>query len=117
MITGLQIRLARNALRWTTEQLAKKAGVTARTIKRFEAVDDVPPSCSSTLLDVKGLWKLQASSSSDRPLIGPGSVSRELRLGRDEGRNPHDPRTLLVVAYGVEFIDENGVPQSKSRLC
>ena len=40
-------------LRWTTEQLAKRAGVTARTIKRFEAVDDVPPSRSATLLDVK----------------------------------------------------------------
>ena len=53
MITGIQIRSARNALRWTTEQLAKKAGVTARTVKRFEAVDDIPPSRSSTLLDIK----------------------------------------------------------------
>ena len=34
-------------------QLAKSAGVTARTIKRFEALDKVPPSHSSTLLDVK----------------------------------------------------------------
>jgi DNA-binding transcriptional regulator YiaG len=54
MITGTQIRSDRNALRWTTEQLAKRAGVTARTIKRFEAVDNVPPSRSSTLLEVKG---------------------------------------------------------------
>src|SRR6516164_7344324 len=48
-------------------------------------------------LTLKEPWKLQASSSSDRPRIGPGSVSRELRLGRDEGRSPHDePRTLVV---------------------
>ena len=53
MITGKQIRAARNALRWTTEELAKKAGVTARTIKSFEAADDVPPSRSTTLHDVK----------------------------------------------------------------
>src|SRR5262249_52626758 len=48
-------------------------------------------------LTLKEPWKLQASSSSGRPRIGPGSVSRELRLGRDEGRSPHDePRTLVV---------------------
>ena len=48
-------------------------------------------------LTLKEPWKLQASSSSDRPRIGPGSVSRELRLGRDEGRSPHDePRTLVM---------------------
>jgi hypothetical protein len=48
-------------------------------------------------LTLKEPWKLQASSSSDRPRIGPGSVSREFRLGRDEGRSPYDePRTLIV---------------------
>ena len=60
-------------------------------------------------LTLKEPWKLQASSSSDRPRIGPGSVSRELRLGRDDGRSPHDePRTLVVCGLGVEFIDEKG---------
>jgi transcriptional regulator with XRE-family HTH domain len=53
MITGMQIRSARTALRWTTQDLADRSGVTARTIKRFEAVDDVPPSRSSTLLNVQ----------------------------------------------------------------
>jgi hypothetical protein len=47
-------------------------------------------------LTLKEPWKLQASSSSDRPRIGPGSVSRELRLERDEGRSPHDEPTLVV---------------------
>jgi transcriptional regulator with XRE-family HTH domain len=71
MITGTQIRSARNALRWTTEQLAKRAGVTARTIKRFEAVDKVPPSRSSTLLDVKAALEAAGiefiGSPTDRP--------------------------------------------------
>lgn len=53
MITGMQIRSARTALRWTTQDLADRAGVTARTIKRFESVNDIPPSRSSTLLDVR----------------------------------------------------------------
>ena len=53
MITGLQIRSARNALRWTIVRLAERAGVTTRTIKRFEASDDIPPSRTETLLAVK----------------------------------------------------------------
>jgi transcriptional regulator with XRE-family HTH domain len=73
MITGTQIRSARNALRLTTEQLAKRAGVTARTIKRFEAVDDIPPSRSSTLLDVKAALEAAGvefiGSPTDRPGI------------------------------------------------
>ena len=73
MITGTQIRSARNALRWTSEQLAKRAGVTARTIKRFEAVDAVPPSRSSTLLDVKAALEAAGiefvGSPTDRPSI------------------------------------------------
>ena len=73
MITGTQIRSARNALRWTTEQLAQRAGVTARTIKRFEAVDEVPPSRSSTLLDVKAALEAAGiefvGSPTDRPGI------------------------------------------------
>ena len=73
MITGAQIRSARNALRWTTEELAKRSGVTARTIKRFEAVDGVPPSRSSTLLDVKAALEAAGiefiGSLADRPGI------------------------------------------------
>ena len=85
MITGIQIRSARNALRWTTEQLAKKAGVTARTIKRFEAVDDVPPSRSSTLLDVKGALEAAGiefiGSPADRPGIRVAVTPARSRRG------------------------------------
>jgi len=73
MITGAQIRSARNALRWTTQQLADRAGVTSRTIKRFEAFDEVPPSRSSTLLDVKAALESGGiefiGSPNDRPGI------------------------------------------------
>ena len=88
MITGAQIRSARNALRWTTEQLAKQAGVTARTIKRFEAVDDIPPSRSSTLLDVKAALEAGGvefiGSPTDRPgirltIAAPKTASRKPR--------------------------------------
>jgi transcriptional regulator with XRE-family HTH domain len=77
MITGSQIRAARNALRWTTEKLAGKAGLTSRTIKRFEAVDGIPPSRSSTLLDVQAALEAAGiefiGSPADRPGIRFGS--------------------------------------------
>ncbi|MGJ8585994.1 MAG: helix-turn-helix domain-containing protein [Marinosulfonomonas sp.] len=49
MITGIQIRAARNALRWTTETLAEQSGITSRTVKRMESWDGVPKSNSQTL--------------------------------------------------------------------
>jgi transcriptional regulator with XRE-family HTH domain len=53
MISGLQIRAARAALRWTIEELAQKSGLGVRTIKRFEAVDGIPSSRTSTLVELK----------------------------------------------------------------
>ena len=53
MITGQQIRSAKAALRWSADRLAKQAGVGIQTVKRFELVEGVPPSRSSTLLAVK----------------------------------------------------------------
>lgn len=53
MVTGIQIRAARAALNWTAQTLADQAGVGVQTIVRFERVDGVPPSRSSTLVDVQ----------------------------------------------------------------
>lgn len=53
MITGGQIRAARAAMGWSAEKLANEASVGMRTIMRFEQSEGVPPSRSSTLMDVK----------------------------------------------------------------
>lgn len=53
MITGVQIRAARFALRMSAHDLAKAANVSVPTIQRFEQTDGVPPSRSSTLMEVK----------------------------------------------------------------
>ena len=42
MITGSQIRAARALVRWSVEELAKRANVGVMTIRRAEAVDDYP---------------------------------------------------------------------------
>ena len=73
MITGIQIRAARAALRWSAETLAKKADVGIQTIKRFEAGDGVPPSRSATLLQVQATLEAAGiefiGSLADRPGI------------------------------------------------
>ena len=53
MITGSQIRAARGALRWSIQELADRSGVGVRTIKRLEIFDGIPPSRSSTLVDLR----------------------------------------------------------------
>lgn len=53
MITGLQIRMARQALRWTASDLAKHSGVGLRTVKRIESEDGPPKSSVTTLEKVR----------------------------------------------------------------
>mgnify|MGYP006146477729 CR=1 FL=1 len=53
MITGIQIRAARSALRWTTENLAGRVEIASRTVKRMEAQDSVPKSNSQTLEKIR----------------------------------------------------------------
>jgi DNA-binding transcriptional regulator YiaG len=83
MITGAQIRAARNALRWTTQELAERAEVTSRTVKRFEAVDRVPPSHSSTLLKIKSALEAAGVEFIGTPDDRPGiRVSLTSKSGR-----------------------------------
>ena len=48
-ITGMQIRSARAAIRWSAETLAAKAAVGIQTVKRFESVEGVPETRKGTL--------------------------------------------------------------------
>ena len=41
MITGSQVRAAKALLRWSGDDLAKKAGIAISTIRRIEAEDGV----------------------------------------------------------------------------
>jgi transcriptional regulator with XRE-family HTH domain len=72
MITGLQIRCARAALRWTAAQVATAAGVGIQTVKRFEAYDGVPPSRSSSLLAISGALEAAGIEFIGRPDDAPG---------------------------------------------
>lgn len=72
MITGSQIRCARAALRWTAARLASEAGVGIQTIMRFEAHDGVPPSRSSTLMDIRAALEAAGIEFVGTPDDGPG---------------------------------------------
>lgn len=72
MITGRQIRAARSMLRWTALQLSQRAETGIQTIKRFEAADGVPPSRSSTLLDVRAALEAGGIEFTGTPEDRPG---------------------------------------------
>jgi transcriptional regulator with XRE-family HTH domain len=83
MISGCQIRSARAALRWSTQELAEKSGVGARTIKRFEAFDGMPPSRSSTLMELKAALESAGIEFIGTPTDRPGiRLSLESKSGK-----------------------------------
>lgn len=57
MITGAQIRMARGHLKWSVEELAKRAGVGLSTVRRMESVDGPPPSTVANLQAVQRVFE------------------------------------------------------------
>ena len=53
MNTYAQIRAGRSALKWSARRLSEVTGVSVPTIQRFEQGEGVPPSRSSTLIEVQ----------------------------------------------------------------
>ena len=57
VITGLQIRAARAILSWTAAEVAEKASLRRETVQRLEKYDDVPPSRSQSLADLRRIFE------------------------------------------------------------
>ena len=72
MITGVQIRSARVALRWTAADLAAVARVGIQTVKRIEAHDGIPPSRSSSIAALKAAFEAAGIEFIGAPDDGPG---------------------------------------------
>ena len=77
MITGLQIRLARTALRWTAEELAEKSGVSWATIQRMEATDGVPAALAKNLQAIQRTLEAAGVVFIDEDGGGPGVRLRD----------------------------------------
>ena len=69
MITGMQIRASRAALRWSAEVLAARAGVGVQTIKRLEAADR---GRATTLQDVQQALEVAGIEFIGTPTDRPG---------------------------------------------
>lgn len=80
MITGVQIRSGRAALRWTAAQVASAAGVGVQTVVRLEAHDGVPPSRSSSLMAIRGAMEAAGIEFIGTPDDGPGIRIRQVPL-------------------------------------
>jgi transcriptional regulator with XRE-family HTH domain len=72
VITGMQIRASRAALRWSADVLAAHAGVGVQTIKRLEAADGVPSGRATTLQDVQSALEAAGIEFIGTPTDRPG---------------------------------------------
>ena len=57
MISGMQIRCARSALRWSVQELSTRSMVSTSTIKRIEAQDGVPSATFANLAALKSAFE------------------------------------------------------------
>ena len=74
-----QMRGARELIGISAADLADRAGVTWKTIQRFESADGIPPSRSGTLERVKDALEAEGVEFIGDPLLTPG-----VRLKRDQ---------------------------------
>ncbi|MEO1660390.1 MAG: helix-turn-helix transcriptional regulator [Pseudomonadota bacterium] len=72
MISSSQIRAARGMLGISAAELAEMAGVTWKTVQRFESVNGVPPSRSGTLERVKSALENEGVEFLGDPIHSPG---------------------------------------------
>jgi transcriptional regulator with XRE-family HTH domain len=72
VITGMQIRASRAALRWSAEVLAARAGVGVQTVKRLEAAEGVPSGRATTLQDVQSALEAAGIEFVGTPTDRPG---------------------------------------------
>lgn len=72
MITGVQIRAARNALNWSAEKLAEAAGIAAKTVRRIEAEQGVPQTTTGTLSKIQTALEAFGIEFIGTPEDGPG---------------------------------------------
>jgi len=85
MISGVQIRASRAALRWTIGDLAARSGLGIRTIKRFEAYDGIPAARSTTLIELKATFEAAGIEFIGTPEDGPGIRMRSRGPAKSRG--------------------------------
>lgn len=89
-LTACQVRMARAALRWSIEELARRSDVSEKTIRRIEKVFGIPPNVT-----VDTLAKLQSCFEREGLTLIPeygGPEGPGVRYGTYPGRVVHADR-------------------------
>lgn len=82
LVVGMQVRAARSMLGWSIEKLADKSGLSANTIKRFEADDHTRPSSHATVATIRTTLETQGVVFIGHDVAAPG-----LQLIRSQSSN------------------------------
>jgi len=72
MITGVQIRSARSALQWSADELALKADVASKTVRRLENIQGIPNTTVVTLAKIQTVLEAAGIEFIGTPDDGPG---------------------------------------------
>jgi len=72
MLTGLQIRIARAALRWSAQDLAERAGLALKTVQRLETFDGIPGSHTNTVATIQATLEAAGIEFIGSPDDAPG---------------------------------------------
>jgi transcriptional regulator with XRE-family HTH domain len=79
MLTGLQIRSARFALRWSVDELATRSKVSTSTIKRIETEDGPPSATAANIAALQVALEAAGIEFIGTPDDGPGIRVRPAR--------------------------------------
>ena len=72
MLTGVQVRSARHAIKWTVYELATVARVSVSTVKRIEVADGFPSTSVQNLMSIKNALEAAGVEFIGTPDDGPG---------------------------------------------
>lgn len=72
MLTGVQIRMARNALQWSVKKLAERSEVSTSTITRAESVQGVPVTTKANLQLLRSTFEAAGIEFIGTPNDAPG---------------------------------------------
>ena len=72
MLTGMQIRMAGAALRWSLKEIAKRAKVGVQTVWRMAAIDGVPMARATNVDAVQRAFEAAGVEFHDADNGGPG---------------------------------------------
>lgn len=79
MLTGLQIRSARFALRWSVDELATRSKVSTSTIKRIETENGPPSATAANMAALQVALETAGIEFIGTPDDGPGIRVRTAR--------------------------------------